>query len=78
MKVRAIIWFTFNSYIGFFIYNIAGKEYLISNFTLLDGTYGSVFYFGTGFYDFHLTTHSAYTVLGFWHVSLLFNRSIMV
>ena len=37
----------------FFTY-LQGIEYAVSTFTISDGTFGSCFYFGTGFHGFHV------------------------
>ena len=34
---------------------LQGLEYTVSSFTLTDSTYGSCFYFGTGFHGLHVT-----------------------
>ena len=54
--------------LAFFFTTLQGKEYLISNFTFTDGTYGSVFYFGTGFHGFHVIIGTAYIAVGLWRV----------
>ena len=45
-----------------------GVEYLSSAFTFSDGTYGSCFYFGTGFHGFHVIIGTAFIAVGLWRV----------
>ncbi len=39
-------------------------EYSVSNFTISDGTYGSCFYFGTGFHGLHVIIGTAFLFVG--------------
>ena len=55
-------------FLAFLFTTLQGKEYLISNFTFSDGTYGSIFYFGTGFHGFHVMIGTAYIAVGLWRV----------
>jgi cytochrome c oxidase subunit 3 len=43
-----------------------GIEYAVSSFTISDGTYGSCFYFGTGFHGLHVIIGTAFIAVGFW------------
>lgn len=43
-------------------------EYKDSFFTLSDGTYGSCFYFGTGFHGLHVIIGTAFLAVGLWRV----------
>lgn len=43
---------------------LQGVEYLVSTFTLGDGTYGSCFYFGTGFHGLHVMIGTAFIAVG--------------
>ena len=45
-----------------------GIEYTVSSFTISDGTYGSCFYFGTGFHGLHVIIGTAFIAVGFWRV----------
>jgi cytochrome c oxidase subunit 3 len=45
-----------------------GIEYTVSSFTISDGTYGSCFYFGTGFHGLHVMIGTAFIAVGFWRV----------
>lgn len=47
---------------------LQGVEYLVSTFTLGDGTYGSCFYFGTGFHGLHVMIGTAFIAVGLWRV----------
>ena len=47
---------------------LQGLEYSVSQFTLADGTYGSCFYFGTGFHGFHVMIGTAFIAVGLWRV----------
>ena len=41
-----------------------GVEYTVSSFTLSDSTYGSCFYFGTGFHGLHVMIGTAFIGVG--------------
>jgi cytochrome c oxidase subunit 3 len=41
-----------------------GIEYSVSSFTLSDGTFGSCFYFGTGFHGLHVMIGTAFLAVG--------------
>ena len=43
-------------------------EYSVSQFTIADGTFGSCFYFGTGFHGFHVMIGTAFIAVGLWRV----------
>jgi cytochrome c oxidase subunit 3 len=45
-----------------------GVEYTVSPFTLSDGTYGSCFYFGTGFHGLHVIIGTAFIAVAYWRV----------
>ena len=45
-----------------------GVEYSVSAFTISDGTFGSCFYFGTGFHGFHVIIGTAFIAVGLWRV----------
>jgi cytochrome c oxidase subunit 3 len=47
---------------------LQGIEYTVSSFTISDGTYGSCFYFGTGFHGLHVIIGTIFLVVGFWRV----------
>lgn len=47
---------------------LQGVEYLASGFTISDGTYGSCFYFGTGFHGFHVMIGTVFIAVGLWRV----------
>ena len=45
-----------------------GIEYTVSSFTISDGTFGSCFYFGTGFHGLHVMIGTAFIAVGLWRV----------
>src|SRR6266852_6500053 len=42
-----------------------GIEYTVSSFTIIDGIFGSSFYFGTGFHGLHVMIGTAFLSVGF-------------
>lgn len=47
---------------------LQGVEYKVSSFTLSDSTFGSCFYFGTGFHGIHVMIGTAFIAVGLWRV----------
>jgi len=47
---------------------LQGVEYTVSAFTLSDSTFGSCFYFGTGFHGLHVMIGTAFIAVGLWRV----------
>jgi cytochrome c oxidase subunit 3 len=47
---------------------LQGVEYTVSSFTISDGTYGSCFYFGTGFHGLHVIIGTAFISVGLWRI----------
>jgi len=45
-----------------------GIEYNVSSFTISDGTYGSCFYFATGFHGVHVIIGTAFIAVGLWRI----------
>ena len=45
-----------------------GVEYSVSSFTISDGTFGSCFYFGTGFHGLHVMIGTAFIAVGLWRL----------
>lgn len=43
---------------------LQGVEYTVSSFTISDGTFGSCFYFGTGFHGLHVIIGTAFIAVG--------------
>jgi cytochrome c oxidase subunit 3 len=43
---------------------LQGIEYTVSSFTITDGTFGSCFYFGTGFHGLHVMIGTAFLTVG--------------
>ena len=43
---------------------LQGVEYTVSSFTFTDSTYGSCFYFGTGFHGLHVIIGTAFIAVG--------------
>lgn len=44
---------------------LQGLEYVVSSFTISDGTYTSCFYFGTGFHGLHVIIGTAFIAAAF-------------
>jgi cytochrome c oxidase subunit 3 len=47
---------------------LQGIEYTVSSFTISDSTFGSCFYFGTGFHGLHVMIGTAFIAVGLWRV----------
>jgi len=47
---------------------LQGVEYTVSSFTISDGTFGSCFYFGTGFHGIHVMIGTAFIGVGLWRI----------
>ena len=47
---------------------LQGIEYSVSSFTISDGTFGSCFYFGTGFHGLHVIIGTAFIATGLWRI----------
>jgi len=47
---------------------LQGIEYTVSSFTLSDGTFGSCFYFSTGFHGLHVLIGTIFLAVGTWRV----------
>ena len=47
---------------------LQGIEYTVSSFTLSDGTFGSCFYFGTGFHGLHVIVGTIFLAVAFWRL----------
>jgi cytochrome c oxidase subunit 3 len=47
---------------------LQGIEYMVSSFTISDGTFGSCFYFGTGFHGLHVMIGTAFIAVGLWRI----------
>lgn len=45
-----------------------GIEYSVSSFTISDGTFGSCFFFGTGFHGLHVMIGTAFLAVGLWRL----------
>lgn len=45
-----------------------GVEYSVSSFTISDGTFGSCFYFGTGFHGLHVMIGTAFIAVALWRI----------
>jgi cytochrome c oxidase subunit 3 len=48
--------------------SLQAVEYSVSPFTISDGTYGSCFYFGTGFHGLHVMIGTAFIAVGIWRI----------
>jgi len=58
----------FTIILAIFFTGLQAIEYTVSSFTLSDGTFGSCFYFGTGFHGLHVIIGTAFLVVGTWRV----------
>lgn len=47
---------------------LQGVEYMVSSFTFTDSTFGSCFYFGTGFHGLHVIIGTAFIAVGLWRL----------
>ena len=47
---------------------LQGIEYSVSSFSISDGTFGSCFYFGTGFHGLHVMIGTAFIAVGLWRL----------
>lgn len=47
---------------------LQGVEYTVSSFTIGDGTFGSCFYFATGFHGLHVMIGTAFIAVGLWRI----------
>jgi len=47
---------------------LQGVEYTVSSFTISDGTFGSCFYFGTGFHGIHVMIGTAFIAVALWRI----------
>ena len=45
-----------------------GVEYVVSLFSVADATFGSSFYFGTGFHGLHVMIGTAFLAVGLWRM----------
>ena len=54
----------FTVILAFIFTALQGVEYTVSSFTISDGTFGSCFYFGTGFHGLHVIIGTAFIFVG--------------
>lgn len=47
---------------------LQGAEYTVSFFSISDSTFGSCFYFGTGFHGLHVIIGTAFLAVGLWRM----------
>jgi cytochrome c oxidase subunit 3 len=47
---------------------LQGIEYSVSSFTITDSTFGSCFFFGTGFHGLHVIIGTAFITVGLWRM----------
>jgi len=47
---------------------LQGIEYSVSSFTITDSTFGSCFFFGTGFHGLHVIIGTAFITVGLWRI----------
>lgn len=50
--------------LAFFFTVLQAVEYSVSSFTISDSSYGSCFYFGTGFHGLHVMIGTAFIAVG--------------
>ena len=55
-------------FLAFIFTCLQGIEYSVSSFTISDSTFGSCFYFGTGFHGFHVIIGTAFIAVGLWRL----------
>lgn len=54
--------------LAFFFTLLQAAEYSVSSFTISDSSFGSCFYFGTGFHGLHVMIGTAFIAVGLWRV----------
>lgn len=59
----------FTVILAFIFTALQGVEYTVSSFTISDGTFGSCFYFGTGFHGLHVIIGTAFIFVGLWRLT---------
>ena len=59
----------FTVILAFIFTVLQGVEYTVSSFTISDGTFGSCFYFGTGFHGLHVIIGTAFIFVGLWRLT---------
>jgi cytochrome c oxidase subunit 3 len=63
-RSKALYGLLFTMILAIIFTALQGVEYAVSSFTISDGTYGSCFYFGTGFHGIHVMIGTAFLVVG--------------
>jgi cytochrome c oxidase subunit 3 len=58
----------FTVFLAFIFTAFQGVEYTVSSFTISDGTFGSCFYFGTGFHGIHVIIGTIFIGVGLWRI----------
>ena len=67
-RAGALYGMFFTILLAIFFTTLQGLEYSVSSFTISDGTYGSCFYFGTGFHGIHVIIGTAFITVGLWRI----------
>lgn len=62
----ALYGLTFTIILAVVFTGLQGVEYTVSSFTISDSTFGTCFYFGTGFHGLHVIIGTAFLAVGLW------------
>lgn len=67
-RIGALTGATATLVLAFLFTGFQGLEYSTASFTITDGSYGSTFYFGTGFHGLHVIIGTIFLAVGFWRI----------
>lgn len=65
------IWVYVSVVLGFYFLSLQAIEYYSSSYSIARGSYGSVFFFGTGFHGLHVCLGAVMLVVSAWRLSRL-------